>query len=217
MKILNGGKKDYYDYLAGVYGIDEDIVYDRRDGHVFRINDDGEQYFVKTKLWGDRIKGEVRRGRFVGNKYTFETELEGLIMHIVIEVGYNQYLFEIERYLDEFGKIHIEPKLLKKETIKEKKCKEPVALIPVEYQGWFRESPKITGYDMKRMIKNPIFSGTWLSSFISPEEMYNEVYNYLISIREPKIEDNRNDVQKLESKGFDKKTSFRNPINKRRK
>jgi hypothetical protein len=39
----------------------------------------------------------------------------------------------------------------------------------------------------------------------------------LISVREPQIIDNRDDVQKLESKGFDKKTSFRNPINKRRK
>jgi hypothetical protein len=47
--------------------------------------------------------------------------------------------------------------------------------------------------------------------------MYNEIYNYLIAVREPNIEDNRNDIQKLESKGFDKKTSFRNPIHKRRK
>ena len=34
MKILNGGKKDYYDYLAGIYGIDEDIVYDRSNGDI---------------------------------------------------------------------------------------------------------------------------------------------------------------------------------------
>ena len=36
MKIISGGKKDYYDYLSGIYGIDEDVVYDRRDGFVFR-------------------------------------------------------------------------------------------------------------------------------------------------------------------------------------
>ena len=31
MLILNKGKKDYYDYLAGVYGIDKDIVFDRTE------------------------------------------------------------------------------------------------------------------------------------------------------------------------------------------
>ena len=28
MRILDGGKKDYYDYLTGIYGFDEAIVYD---------------------------------------------------------------------------------------------------------------------------------------------------------------------------------------------
>ena len=27
MKIISGGKKDYYDYLVSKFGIDEDIVY----------------------------------------------------------------------------------------------------------------------------------------------------------------------------------------------
>ena len=47
---------------------------------------------------------------------------------------------------------------------------------------------------------------------IAPDEIYQNVYDYLISIREPNIIDKRNDIQKLESKGFDKKTSFRNPV-----
>ena len=59
--------------------------------------------------------------------------------------------------------------------------------------------------------------GNTTTGFIPAEEVYNNVYDYLIANREPDIQDNRNDIQKLESHGFDKKTSFRNPINKRRK
>lgn len=46
MKILDGGKKDFYDYLSGIYGIDKVIVYDRRDSHVFRPLDRGADFFL---------------------------------------------------------------------------------------------------------------------------------------------------------------------------
>ena len=65
---------------------------------------------------------------------------------------------------------------------------------------------------MKNEISNPILSSTFIPSFIDAEEVYNAIYNYLISIREKPIIDNRNDTLKLESFGFDKKTSFRNPV-----
>ena len=58
--------------------------------------------------------------------------------------------------------------------------------------------------------ENPIFEGTWIPSIIPAEEIWNNVTDYLLSIKEPKIVDNRTDVQHLESHGFDKKTSFRN-------
>ena len=52
--------------------------------------------------------------------------------------------------------------------------------------------------------------GTWIPSLISAEEVWNNITDYLLSIKEPEIVDNRNDVQHIESHGFDKKTSFRN-------
>lgn len=36
MKIISGGKKDYYDYLQGIYGIDDLVVYDRRNSYVIK-------------------------------------------------------------------------------------------------------------------------------------------------------------------------------------
>lgn len=56
MKILNGGKKDYYDYLVGTYGIDEHVVYDRRDSIKIREFESGELYFIKRKLYEDSEK-----------------------------------------------------------------------------------------------------------------------------------------------------------------
>ena len=218
MKILNGGKKDYYDYLSGLYGIDEDIVYDRTDGHVFRQFSAGEEYFIKEKMYNDKPKQEVRGMHYEDDKYVFGTYYRGIDYMIVIEVGFTQYLYKIERYLDENSKVELNIRLIWKKNVTEKKSTAPVSLIPVEYYQFYRDKePKIQKYRMDQEIKNPIFEKTWVPSFLPAEEMYNEIYNYLIAIREPKIEDNRNDIQKLESKGFDKKTSFRNPINKRRK
>ena len=48
-----------------------------------------------------------------------------------------------------------------------------------------------------------------MAAFIPAQEAYDNIYNYLIFLKEPKIEDKRSDIDKLISKGFDKKTSFR--------
>jgi hypothetical protein len=61
-----------------------------------------------------------------------------------------------------------------------------------------------------KLIGNVLLKDTCISSFIPAEDIYNQIYDYLIHIREPQVEDKRTDVQKLESKGFDKVTSFRN-------
>ena len=61
MKIINGGKKDYYDYLSGIYGIDNNVVYDRRDGYVFRKYSYGQHYFINERL-GDDEKRIERKG-----------------------------------------------------------------------------------------------------------------------------------------------------------
>lgn len=214
MKILNAGKKDYYDYLSGIYGIDEDIVYDRRDGYVFRSLNTGEEYFLKEKMYQDKPKQEVRGMHYENDKYVFGTYYRGLDYRIVIEVGFTQYLYHIERFLDENDNVELNIRLIWKKFVKEKKSKAPISVIPVEYYQFYREKePKIQKYRMDMEIQNPIFEKTWVPSFIPADEMYNNVYDYLIAIREPVVVDNRNDVQKLESKGFDRTTSFRNPVN----
>lgn len=215
MKILNGGKKDFYDYLSGIYGIDNDVVYNRVNGHVFRPMYDGDIYFCKEQLYNDKPKKEVRGYNWVDGKRFYTPKLEGLKLHFIIEVGFVHYLFMVERYIDECGKIQLDPQLLDKQRVSEKKSTSPVSLIPVEmysFYSLYRDTPKVWKYNTDNEIPNPIFNGTWLPSLVSADEIYNEIYSYLIAIKEPNIVDTRNDVQKLESKGFDKKTSFRNPV-----
>ena len=110
MKIISGGKKDYYDYLAGIYGIDEDIVYDRRSSVVFldRNNRDYSllKLFGKTILYDDKEKAPKR---FWTGKIHVE-KLVGESLSFCLEIGYYQYLFDVERYIEN-GKICVIPKL----------------------------------------------------------------------------------------------------------
>lgn len=76
MKLISKGKKDYYDYLTGVYGIDEDVVYDRSESHVFRNGTYWDPEWFDTSKRIDDIhlrpvkkyrqkKGAFGRGEFV--------------------------------------------------------------------------------------------------------------------------------------------------------
>ena len=50
---------------------------------------------------------------------------------------------------------------------------------------------------------------TSFAKYLDPVTVYNQIYNFLLSKKDKKIVDSRTDVQKLESAGFDRKTSFR--------
>ena len=95
MKLISKGKKDYYDYLTGVYGIDEDVVYDRSESHVFRNGTYWDPEWFDTSKRIDDIhlrpvkkyrqkKGAFGRGEFV-------TVMEGRVSELILEVGYNRY------------------------------------------------------------------------------------------------------------------------------
>lgn len=212
MKIINGGKKDYYDYLSGIYGIDEGVVYDRRDGYVFRKYNHGQHYFL-NELLGDDEKRTERKGiHFKNGKREYGYFQEGHKFYIVIEIGTTHHIFLIERYIDDNNTLVLKPTLIEKREQQEKKSKAPISVIPIECYSSFTGGFVIKRFILEQEIVNPIFNSTWVTSWILPYEIYSDVYNYLISIKEPDIKDNRNDVQKLESKGFDKKSSFRNPV-----
>jgi hypothetical protein len=114
MKIIDN-KKDYYDYLAGILGVDDLVVYDRRGSVVLGSENNMPyemQYFFSHKILSfdkpleDRrywhLKSIIKRRETETVKHSYsKTWKEGEIYHFVLEVGYTHYRFEVERWLEE--------------------------------------------------------------------------------------------------------------------
>ena len=226
MRIIDN-KKDYYDYLSGIYGIDNLIVYDRR-GSV-PISPDcvwlkgAEYYFSQRILPLDKpitgkqrweLKSIAKRRLAEQTKKSSYSKPwpEGDIYHFILEVGYTHYRFEIERWIDEKNPefLHVETTLLDTiKDIKQRYSTAPICIITCRAQyGWWHHEERWE--DTKGRIENPILVNTFIPRLIPPEDIWQALYNYLSSLRDKPITDLRTDEQKLESAGFDKKTSFRN-------
>lgn len=260
MRIIDN-KKDYYDYLAGVLGIDEYITYDRRNstrlvnktatilserypmgyGNIFCTWKNGKDpnsdsvYVPCTWDMGNENAGFSYRkygagyhptpSKFFPGAYNVTYDWFGLI------IGSMAYVFLVYRVLqNETDKeVRLVPKLMRKFKFDRSKTKSkaPILIGELTYNRldipWkivrkqddeFYEYVSKVGYirpDAKgNYNENPILDGTWIPSMIPAEEVWNNISDYLLSIKEPVIIDNRTDIQHLESHGFDKKTSFRN-------
>ena len=259
MRIIDN-KKDYYDYLAGVWGIDGHITYDRRNstrlvnktsdiiyerypmgyGNIFCTWKNG----INPNIGGNQCsydwdKGYLNSGwsygkyvrRFDPKKseqfpdaYNVTSNFFGLV------IGSVAYTFLVYRVLqNETDKeVNIVPKLMRKFIFDRSRTKTKAPILLGELTYNHRDVPRrssCTSDDFYQAVakvgyiapdrngnykENPIMDGTWIPSFIPAEEVWNNVSDYLLSIKETHIVDNRTDIQHLESHGFDKKTSFRN-------
>lgn len=253
MRIIDN-KKDYYDYLAGVWGIDGHITYDRRNstrlvnktsdiiyerypmgyGNIFCTWKNG----INPNIGGNQCSYDWDKGypnsgwsygkyvrRFDSKKseqfpdaYNVTSNWFGLV------IGFVAYVFLVYRVLqNETDKeVNIVPKLMRKFTFDRSriKSKAPILIGELTYNIPWRISCKKDDefYDEVTIEldnngnykENPILDETWIPSLIPAEEVWNNITDYLLSIKEPPIIDNRTDIQHLESHGFDKKTSFRN-------
>jgi hypothetical protein len=255
MKIISK-YKDYYDYLQGVLGQDELVVYDRRDAfpidptkkwgcgwnmqYPSRCSDyqntNIEKWFRKEPIYGDKKREPVRRGSskkvLVYRQRKLEEEglswtrkwkigdeqiKEGLVLHFVLEVGYHHYYFEVERYIDDDDptSLHLEYDLIEKRNIEkgEKISYEPMCLAPVSHNKyyWLGADGKfeITNITKEQKIDNPILFSTYIPKFIDAMEIWNNLYEYISSLRDKEFTDSRTNDQHIESHGFDKKISFR--------
>lgn len=229
MKIIDN-KKDYYDYLAGIYGVDDLVVYDRRGSVTLnsdRVLSHGMDYYfsyrilfldkpLAEKSWWN-LRSIAKRRETKSPKHSFsKTFKEGDIYHFVLEVGFIHYRFEVERWKDEkiSNSAHVETTLL--DTIKDVRqrySEVPMCVIPCQAQ-YFRWSHEERWEEIKNSlthkVENPILAGTFIPKLVPPTDIWQALYEYLSSLRDKPFIDTRSDVQKLESAGLDKKTSFRN-------
>jgi len=182
--------KDYYDYLSGVYGIDEKIVLDRRINTPipylytgFRLYIAGyivEGYYDKESkkcYYGEDLKQFTKSIMYYPSKHWNRNYSKSIWIHN--KIGFGEWL-----YLEPIKDKH-------KINIKEK-C----PIIYVHHKDYYYY-PQLSKLD--------------LASFIKPEIIYKWIEEWIsnrISDKE-NITDDRSDIDKLQDKGFDKKKSFR--------
>jgi hypothetical protein len=221
MKIIDN-KKDYYDYLQGILGMDEKVTYDRRGSTVigpsefydFDFPSGYDLYFSKKPFKCDEQKKLIRhwesstyeeRTKRFGGKWKYSDKIEeGSIYHLLLEVGYHQFIFEIERYLDKDGKLVIDTRLVDERTVEKdkKETTAPLLIAPLHFK-YCDVKDKVNGID------NPILSKTWIPGYIPAQDMWNMLYEYISSLNDKEFTDTRTNEQHIESHGFDKKISFR--------
>ena len=137
--------------------------------------------------------------------------MKGKMSYFILEIGTTHYLFECERYLDDNKISHCDERLVYVKEDEKKLVKDcPLAIIDCNYYfNHWEKQHKVVDIKVDKAVKNPILRDTFIPSYIEPSEVFLKIYNYLLSIKDKPIVDKRNDVQKLEGYGFDKKTSFR--------
>ena len=97
---------------------------------------------------------------------------------------------------------------------KEKLPDEIISVFCIHFKIKTKTNKKIYGhlsYLRSSKISNPLLNNfEFIKKYISPEDAWQKIYDFISSRNEKPIIDNRSDVEHLESAGFDKKTSFRN-------
>ena len=182
MKIIDN-KKDYYDYLMGILGQDELVVYDRRGSQMVNIGSHDIDYpgwksgcpDLMYILW---IGDEYRVIEHNGKDWMCDSQ------------GKPVFTWPTKEFRPRIPRISEDPIELIIMTNERNRWRVPRKLVHVS---------------------NPILRELAIvRRYIPAEFIWNSVYNYICKRKEKEIVDTRTDVQKAESYGFDKKTSFRN-------
>lgn len=209
MKIISK-IRDYYDYLQNYFGIDELVVYDRRKSFPIDINNYYIGYGLDNIFKREKDKTYDIKRRLVKGYGIKVPVMEGRFLYFVVESGYYHYFFKVERCLDDNDNLILEPQLIEKKKIsKDKKLSDcPLSICTdvtyYRYKGTFTVNKQ-----SKNIVENPILKNTYIPKFIDAKEMWNNLYEYISSLRDKEFEDTRTNEQHIESHGFDKKISFR--------
>lgn len=214
MKIISNFR-DYYDYLMGIYGQDPKIAYERiclslHKGKWIKSGIFKPYHLLspeRFEFYMLAIGGTCYCIFYYNNKFYIPTS--EIIEKSRQEKWWSKTDTLKSELLKTFGKMPIdrieEMRLLngihRSREFHLKKIKlnetENCPVILFKYDG-ITSTPE---------IKNPRLADFGIKSFIPAEAMYLMISDFLS--REKPIADKRTDIQKLESKGFDKKTSFR--------
>lgn len=183
MKILSK-YKDYYDWCVSLYEVDPKVCLDRRDaGKMYEhfYSSSYEPTLVKLAISGYIYEGVCKDGVFYwGEKMKEVTEFKRTFF-------YPQGAW----FLRTWGRM------------------EAVKLLPYLTNKNEAHNCPILFIRHREVIKYPKLEDLGFASYISAQEMFTLLYNYLSNKNTPKVEDKRKDPEKIVGKGFDLKKSFR--------
>jgi hypothetical protein len=190
MRIIDK-RKDYYDYLMGVYGRDELLTYDRRGGtHI------GNSY-----SW---VIGNVVKVAVVGLEFTFFRDKDD---------GWLWSPEELLRYTQKHGKTpdgyggwrETTPQTIEEATRLHRLYND----TPTDLNNTLREPVLIkTGRSTWERLSN--LSDLKFARVMDSHTIYTEISNFLGWCNDnPPLPDSMTDRDKVLSHGFDLKTSFR--------
>lgn len=188
MKIISK-YKDYYDYLMGVYGMDEKIVYERKDEKSGMY----KPIFITDKLemFAFAICGYIYIVHIYNGKFYFGRDVRLLMKVKYAGTDYESWSFKGEHFREQCV---VEMHMTKTNVNDKLNC--PIVLI------------KIYRAEREAISKSVRLSDFGFPQIISAHDMYITIGNWLS--REKSVTDKRTDLQKIVGHGFDKKKSFRN-------
>lgn len=192
MKLITNFK-DYYDFLIGKYGIDEKCVYERTNKYNPNFKLEPLEYkafrihFCNTTYFGHYYRGKFYYGKDAEN-------------HIPKFIGNADIFGKIYR-----GQTH-DPLTWDGKKQYEYSYNEKLN-CPIVLNGSHNYRQEFTGQ------LNVKLSDFGFGKVIEPEEAFIKISNFIM--REKEIPDNQSNKEKIVSHGFDLKTSFRHPINKK--
>ncbi len=223
MKIISNFK-DYFDYLQGVYGVDEKVIYERTP--YSKVDSKGN--WIKTPVFKPSYKDNENISKRNTKREAHIIAICGVMYHVFILNRGKSFYFGLNSKEYKEGKYkHITSKL-DKETFKwfEEEIYSVSGSHGFGYHGIGKENKfhlKETDLNEKEncpvlllssnrsklsvVAKNIKLSDFGISQIISPHDVYVMISNFLS--REVPVVDKRTDIQKIVGKGFDKKTSFR--------
>jgi len=220
MRIIDN-KKDYYDYLSGIYGIDELAVYDRRGSVTWSQYKEMFSVFwnPKRNQYDEFIPQKHERWRKPHHRF------------LCVEAGKRQFVILANRILpqESADMVKFEYSLLGTRLVNNKHSAVPLAVFEAdlgcspwlgeewdvnelrywEHSQWnFRKNGEKND-PVEAIVENPILDGSFITPLIPAVDIWKSVYEYISSLNDKDIVDNRPDSLKIESAGFDLKTSFR--------
>lgn len=184
MKIIDK-RKDYYDYLQGIWGQDPKAVYYRMAKDVFKS---GERPEFFSKSFPQGVLG-----------------YEGYVNLVCGRVIHRIYYFNMS------GKITM--RRYKTDFINRPYGLAPMLIVweidRIESRKYKNKKYSYRSRTFSGRCENPMLMSFPLT-VVPAEEVFTGIQDYLLSQYDVDVPDRRTDIQKLEAAGFDRRTSFRN-------